>query len=102
MAASTSPNRKCLVCGNDYYFCACQSRDNRFSWKQNCDTPLHFQIFLTAIDLRDGVIGAEEAKRRLAALKFFKKDLSWLTPETADILKRAFETRKEQEIEEGE
>lgn len=88
-----TPNRRCQTCGAPYYFCSCHANQDKFHWKLNCCTPVHFQIFLTALDLRDGRIDEAEARARLSNVGFGQSDLSWCVPATAGILSRAFERR---------
>ncbi len=99
-----APNRNCLTCGAAYYFCNCHDNQDKFHWKMNCCTPQHFQIFITALDLRDGAIDADEAKSRLASIGFKKGDLDKCTPSIVNILSPAFKPRKKEQknIEEGE
>lgn len=103
-AQSKAPNRTCITCGASYYFCNCHHNADKYQWKMNCCTPLHFQIFITALDLRDGIIDEKEAKARLNNLGFKKSDLAWCTPSITDILSPVFKTRKKEQevVEEGE
>lgn len=68
----------------------------------NCCTPYHFQIFVTALDVRDGNITVEEARKRLYGIKFYKKDLSWCTDDIRAILSPVLERKKSAEPERGE
>lgn len=108
MADGKAPNRNCVVCDKAYYFCACHRNTNRAVWNMNCCTPFHFQVFLIALDVRDGNITPEDAKRQLAKLNFYKKDLSWCNDATRSILtpvferKRAVEAKEQEKIGEGE
>jgi len=99
-----APNRECQTCGKAYYFCNCHHNDDKFHWKMNCCNPQHFQIFITALDLRDGQIDVAEAKSRLGNLGFKKSDLEWCVPSIEGILSPVFKPKKKEQtnIEEGE
>ncbi len=99
-----APNRSCQTCGRAYYFCNCHHNEDKFHWKMNCCTPQHFQIFIVALDLRDGKIDEIEAKTCLSNLGFKKSDLEWCTPSIAGILSPVFKPRKKGQlnVEEGE
>lgn len=84
------PNRECQVCGRAYYFCNCHFNSDKHHWKMNCCDPMHYQVFIVALDLRDGVISADEARERLSNIGFSAKDLSWCIPSIAEILSVAF------------
>lgn len=102
---SQAPNRNCQVCDTAYYFCNCGHNKDKYHWKMNCCTPQHFQIFMTALDLRDGMIDTKEVRTRLKRIGFNKGDLQWCTPSIAGILSSVFEQKKseqKQDIEEGE
>ncbi len=103
--SAQAPNRHCQTCGTPYYFCNCHHNADKFHWKMNCCTPQHFQIFMTALDLRDGMIDAKEAKTCLKRIGFNKSDLRWCTEPIAGILASVFEQKKteqKQDVEEGE
>lgn len=100
-----TPNRECQVCGKAYYFCNCGHNKDKFVWKMNCCTPQHFQVFMTALDVRDGIIDAEEARERLARIGFTKRNLAGCTQAVSNILTPVFQRKKkdpEEEVVEGE
>lgn len=92
---SQAPNRRCLVCDAPYYFCACHDKREKFSWQMNCDTPMHFQIFLAALEYRDGMADKNAVKQKLERIGFTKNDLLWCTESIRKILSDVFAEESE-------
>lgn len=93
---SQKPNRTCLTCGTPYYFCNCHHNADKYHWKIDCCTPMHWQVFMIALDLRDGKIDKREAKSRLKQVCFCKDDLQWCTESIFGILSPVFDQKKSQ------
>lgn len=96
-----APNRQCLVCGTPYYFCACNDKREKFQWQMNCDTPEHFQIFLAALEYRDGMSDKKTTRQKLKQIGFLKRDLEWCSESIKNILSGVY-AKESTESKEGE
>lgn len=63
----TTGEAKCQTCGKAFTPCAsCAKKNSVQHWRANCDTPECYQVFITALDFRDGHITKQEVKERLS------------------------------------
>lgn len=60
--SNQTPNHTCVVCGEKYYACDDCDRKSGKSWRAVCCSPLHYQIHMIIVGLRNGNLSKEEAK----------------------------------------
>ena len=84
--SNQTPNHTCIVCGEKYF--ACDDCDRKFgkSWRAVCCSPLHYQIHMIVVGLKDGSLSQEEVKTFCKHLEITDEIIQSLKPSIQNIL----------------
>lgn len=82
---SKKPNRYCPICNAHYYVCL--SCGDRGTWKSMCDTPQHYQVYMTLIQYTRKEISKAEAKGYLENIGIKAEDVATFKPEVQNLIK---------------
>lgn len=82
---SNKLNRYCPICNTHYH--VCKSCGDRGTWKSVCDTPQHYQVYMTLIQYTRNEISKKEAKGYLANIGITAEEASVFKPEVQNLIK---------------
>ena len=78
------PNRHCPVCGVHYH--VCKSCGDRGTWRSICDTPTHYQVYMTTVQYVRKEINKETAMEYLRNIGVSLESADRFTPNTKAII----------------
>lgn len=82
----------CLLCGNEYEVCRlCQNTIENNPWRLSCDSPRHFQIYMTVLSIRDNTLSQSQAKEMLDRIKVTADEIKTFVPSVQDTLLPLYE-----------
>ena len=85
---ANKPNHTCAVCGRQYY--ACRSCDKRNTWKSVCDTPQHYQVYITVVQYKRGLIDKETARMYFDRISVTREEMSRFVDGVRDVIGEVF------------